>query len=1062
MPERDLNVALVIRGEDRSRGAVRSARRGLDSVNDGLARIRRTAAGVLIAGGVFETLRRGAAHSIRSFSAVEDGLVGVAKTADLSRAEVARLDAELSDLSLDPRIGLARPALLEIAQAAGQLGVTGVENLTRFTATIAKLEGATDLVGAEGATSLARILNVTGEGPERIERLGSVIVRLGNTFAATESEITGAATRVATATARYPVSAAEAVALGAALKALGIEAEAGGTAVGRGFGAIDAALREGGEGARRLSAITGRSIGELRERFANDAVGVFREFVEGLGQVNAAGGDVAGVLEAIGIDGERAIAVYGTLATQAGELGRALDSANDEVERNTALNEEALRAAGTFSKQLQLVRNEIDIQAAELGGVLAPVLLATAQHWEALGLVVAGVGARLAVAGAQRATAFAREIAADRRAAIARTRAGIERVAARQAETAAEVTLARAAQGSARASLASQRSAVGRQRAVAALAQATTRLEAARRSDAVSTSLQTRAQQAHNLAIGRGRAVAGLARGALSLLGGPIGAITTALSLGVTAWALWGRAAEDALDERIDAVLAARGGIIGQVGGLIDEQRERLAALGAAHERVSERLRRTRELEGTGLFGADISALVQRLAELERAAGAAGERLRALIDHQRELQQGQRDLEAGQAGPGPGLGGVGLGGAGEDTAEALTEAARRANDELARLTLDRISLINREERRAVEELEALSGLSVEQERQRAAAIRAIRETAQLERHQALLDDVDAEQRAASAAAEAQRSAIQQVHDEALASAERIEAARQRGIDALERGAAALATPYERAIAGIERWEAATRSALEEAGAATEQYTRLAEIAAERRAGAEEAEAERRLQASTRFEDGITRGLREVQRRTEDYAAQAEQLLGGAFDSAGDAVEEFVRTGKLSFRSFVEDMLAQFARLQAERALLGLLNFAIGRFSFGGGTGTELLGDGAFAFHGGGVAGQLGGVRRTGVSPAAFIGAPRYHGGGVAGDEVPAILRRGEIVSTPEQFAHSRMPDIFFEIRNEGTGKGEVSRETRFDGRGLTIGWVVDDIESGGDIAKAVRRLGAVA
>lgn len=48
------------------------------------------------------------------------------------------------------------------------------------------------------------------------------------------------------------------------------------------------------------------------------------------------------------------------------------------------------------------------------------------------------------------------------------------------------------------------------------------------------------------------------------------------------------------------------------------------------------------------------------------------------------------------------------------------------------------------------------------------------------------------------------------------------------------------------------------------------------------------------------------------------------------------------------------------------------------------------------FHEGGVVGE-GGPRRL-VSPMAFLGAHRYHGGGLVGtDEVPAILKRGEIV-----------------------------------------------------------------
>lgn len=57
-----------------------------------------------------------------------------------------------------------------------------------------------------------------------------------------------------------------------------------------------------------------------------------------------------------------------------------------------------------------------------------------------------------------------------------------------------------------------------------------------------------------------------------------------------------------------------------------------------------------------------------------------------------------------------------------------------------------------------------------------------------------------------------------------------------------------------------------------------------------------------------------------------------------------------------------------------------------------------------AAHGGGVAGALR-MMRNNINPAVFGAAPRYHGGGVAGlqnDEIPAILKRGEIVRTRQQ------------------------------------------------------------
>lgn len=57
-----------------------------------------------------------------------------------------------------------------------------------------------------------------------------------------------------------------------------------------------------------------------------------------------------------------------------------------------------------------------------------------------------------------------------------------------------------------------------------------------------------------------------------------------------------------------------------------------------------------------------------------------------------------------------------------------------------------------------------------------------------------------------------------------------------------------------------------------------------------------------------------------------------------------------------------------------------------------------------AAHSGGKVGSLR-MTRNNISPLVFGAAPRYHGGGVAGlqnDEIPAILKRGEIVRTRQQ------------------------------------------------------------
>ena len=79
----------------------------------------------------------------------------------------------------------------------------------------------------------------------------------------------------------------------------------------------------------------------------------------------------------------------------------------------------------------------------------------------------------------------------------------------------------------------------------------------AQRAAAAATAAHTAAQVGIAGAMGTTGRVAGVLRGALAFLGGPIGAITTALSLGATAWALWGNTAEAAGRQASAAVLKA-------------------------------------------------------------------------------------------------------------------------------------------------------------------------------------------------------------------------------------------------------------------------------------------------------------------------------------------------------------------------------------------------------------------------------------------------------------------------------------------------------------------------
>ena len=345
------------------------ASRGLGTLSDRASALRRHMR--LLGGAVAAAaVGRGLQQMVKLYADFETGLIGVGKTADLSGAELESLGKDIDELS--KRMPVATDELLAIAQSAGQLGVKGSDNILKFTETVAKLGTATDLSGDQAAMALARILNVTGEALGTVDVLGSVIVALGNNFAATESQIAEMATEVARGAAIFGVSSAQASALAAALAAVGVKSEVAGTSIGRILRMMDAAIRSGGEHLAILTQITGRAAEEFKELFQRDAMATFALFIEGLKRIGAAGGSVADAMAALGLADQRLLKTIPVLANRADLLAQALEIANRETENATALNEEAARAFESLNNQTELMWNNIKSLARAIGADLAP------------------------------------------------------------------------------------------------------------------------------------------------------------------------------------------------------------------------------------------------------------------------------------------------------------------------------------------------------------------------------------------------------------------------------------------------------------------------------------------------------------------------------------------------------------------------------------------------------------------------------------------------------------------------------------------------------------------
>ncbi len=310
------------------------------------------------------------AKSIGQATDFEEAMTGVAKTTNLTNSELVGLGR--SFLGLSRELGESSINLAKIAETAGALGVRGTENLSNFTAVIAKLGKATDLVGQTAAKQLVRLINVTTTSITEIEVLGAVITGLGNQSAATEKEINKIAVEIGGATSAFRISAFEAEAFGAALASIGARAELSGSVMGRAFRAIDKSIRGGGQSMKFLSDLTGILQKDLKKTFADAPATVFKLFLQGLNQLDTSTGSVASALEIFGLKGEEINKIIPALAGNISILEEAWSEMNRQIIEANALNEETERRLDTVAAKQDILRESIRNIAIEIGDNFLP------------------------------------------------------------------------------------------------------------------------------------------------------------------------------------------------------------------------------------------------------------------------------------------------------------------------------------------------------------------------------------------------------------------------------------------------------------------------------------------------------------------------------------------------------------------------------------------------------------------------------------------------------------------------------------------------------------------
>lgn len=146
--------------------------------------------------------------------------------------------------------------------------------------------------------------------------------------------------------------------------------------------------------------------------------------------------------------------------------------------------------------------------------------------------------------------------------------------------------------------------------------------------------------------------------------------------------------------------------------------------------------------------------------------------------------------------------------------------------------------------------------------------------------------------------------------------------------------------------------------------------------------------DQRLAAEADWKNGAKAAYEDYLNNAADVAGQTYTLFTDAFSSMGDAISNFVTTGKLDFKGFVVSVLQDLAKMEARIFASQILMSIVGGFTGGGGS-VQGLGGSASSYSGIGSGGSF-----SGAFDFASASGGRANGGPVAAGGLYEVAEGG--------------------------------------------------------------------
>nr|DAW77311.1 MAG TPA: minor tail protein [Caudoviricetes sp.] len=362
--------------------------RGAQEVGNKISQVGQTISGFgsALTRGVTAPIVAGAGLVVKAAIDYESAFAGVKKTVD-ETATVSYKSLSDGIRQMAKELPASAVEIANVAEVAGQLGIKA-EDILKFSRTMIDMGESTNLSAEEAATAIAKVANIMGLSSDDYSRFGASVVDLGNNFATTEKDIVMMANRLAAGGKLAGLTAPEILGLATAMSSVGIEAEAGGTAMTQTLTAIGNAVslttKDSADDLALIAKVAGTTSEEFQQAWKEKPAEALQSFIKGLNTAREKGANMDAILMKLGMTGVRQGNMLKSLALSSDKMSAAVNRSNQAWKENTALTNEANKRYETTESQLKMFRNQLTDIAIEFGGPLIKALregLNAAKPW---------------------------------------------------------------------------------------------------------------------------------------------------------------------------------------------------------------------------------------------------------------------------------------------------------------------------------------------------------------------------------------------------------------------------------------------------------------------------------------------------------------------------------------------------------------------------------------------------------------------------------------------------------------------------------------------------------